>query len=128
MFRRLLTAVAILATMSVTALASDQGDLRLRTTENLYNLCSTPAENQDFPIASAACNSFIRGAIQYHDGISDGVKIKKLVCYPEGATVADGKSVFLAWAKKNIQNTELMGEYPVKGLIRALKETYPCAE
>ena len=47
MFRRLLTAVAILATMSVTALASDQGDLRLRTTENLYNLCSTPAENQE---------------------------------------------------------------------------------
>jgi hypothetical protein len=33
---------------------------------------------------------------------------------------------FIAWAEKNKDNKELMNQLPVRGLVKALAEKYPC--
>lgn len=127
-FQGAILAASILAIASTSASALEQEDYRLRTTKSLYNVCSNPENSPDFSTSAAACNSFIRGVVQYHDGVSDGKHMKRVICYPEGATVADGVAAFVAWAQKNMNNTELMNELPVIGLVKALKEKNPCAK
>jgi hypothetical protein len=107
-------------------LAVQDEDLDLDTTEDLYQICSVAPGNAEFIPASFACRGFIEGAVQYHDAVSDRRNLKRLICYPENATVADGRAVFVAWAEKNAGNQELMDEMPVVGLVRALAERFPC--
>jgi hypothetical protein len=52
--------------------------------------------------------------------------MKRLICYPKGATIADGRAAFVSWAQKHAQDKKLMDEIPVIGLVRALAEKYPC--
>jgi hypothetical protein len=93
---------------------------------DLYNTCATAPESPEYTTASYACLAFIGGAVQYHDAVSDRKHLKRLICYPQGATVTDGRDAFVAWGKKNLDNDERMGEIAVIGLVRALAEKYPC--
>jgi hypothetical protein len=76
--------------------------------------------------ASFACRAFIEATVQYHDAVSDRRKMRRLICYPENATIADGRRAFLSWAEANKDNGERMAELPVVGLVRALAARYPC--
>ena len=76
--------------------------------------------------AQIACTAFIEATIQYHDAVSDRKQLKRLTCYPQGATIADGQKAFVAWGAQNAGNAKRMGELPVVGLIRALAKAYPC--
>lgn len=116
----------VLAGSVLPAAALEKADFDFLTTKHLYNLCSVSKDHADYYAASYACNGFIEGAIQYHDGVSDGKKLKRLVCYPAGTTLEEGKIAFVAWAETNADNSDLMAELPVKGLVRALAATYPC--
>jgi hypothetical protein len=127
-FQGAVLAASILVVMSASASAVEQEDYRLRTTKSLYNLCSNPEGNPEFSTSAAACNSFIKGVVQYHDGVSDEKHMKRIICYPQGATIADGDAAFVAWAEKNMNYAQLMSDWPVLGLVKALKEKYPCAE
>ena len=60
------------------------------------------------------------------DAVSDRKKLKRLVCYPKGVTLQDGKDAFIAWAAENSGNKKLMSEVPVVGLVRSLAGKYPC--
>jgi hypothetical protein len=64
--------------------------------------------------------------VRYHDEVSDRKHLKRLVCYPQGTTIGDGRTAFLAWAKENAGNAKRMDEVPVVGLVRALANAYPC--
>ena len=64
--------------------------------------------------------------IQYHDGVSGTNDLKRLVCYPAGTTLEDGRIAFVAWAEPNMNDKNVMSELPVKGLVRGLAATYPC--
>jgi hypothetical protein len=52
--------------------------------------------------------------------------MKRLICYPATATIADGRDAFVAWGAKHKGDSERMNEMPVVGLVRALAEAYPC--
>ena len=119
----LLTAAASLSAGDV-----EEVDFKFKTTRGLYNLCSAQPDDPHFSTARWACRGFLEGTVQYHDGVSDMKNLKRLICYPSEATIADGRDVFIAWGKKNLDNTEYMNEYPVLGVVRALSEKYPCAE
>ncbi|NEV63909.1 Rap1a/Tai family immunity protein [Thiorhodococcus minor] len=93
---------------------------------DLYATCAVAPQSSDYARAMAGCLGFIGGAVQYHDAVSDRKQLKRLICYPESATVTDGRSAFLAWAEKNAANQERMAEIAVVGLVRALAERYPC--
>jgi hypothetical protein len=118
------TVAAVLATQPV--LAVDNENVRFRTTEDLYQVCSVKPDAPEYIPASFACRGFIAGAVQYHDEVTDRKHLKRLICYPKGTTVANGREAFVAWAEKNAGNKKLMSEVPVVGLVRALAAKYPC--
>jgi hypothetical protein len=103
-------------------LAVDAGDLAFETTEDLVAVCSAPADSA----AQLACTGFIEATVQYHDAVSDRKNLKRLICYPTGTSIEDGRVAFLNWATANKDDAERMGEMPVVGLVRALAEAYPC--
>lgn len=103
-------------------LAVDNEDLRFETTQDLIDVCSAPASSA----AQLACTGFIEATVQYHDAVSDRKSLKRLVCYPAGTSIEDGRQALLSWASVNASDAGLMGELPVVGLVRALADAYPC--
>ena len=118
----------VLAGSVLPAVALEEKDFDFHTTKNLYNLCSVSADHGDYATATYACRGFIEGAIQYHDGVTHPEHLKRLICYPAGTTLAEGETAFVQWAKTNENDAALMNELPVKGLVRALSEKYPCSK
>ncbi len=118
----------LVGTMTQVSGAVTEKDFNLVSTEDLYQICSVIADASDFVPARYECQGFIRGAVGYHDAVTDRKHLKRLICYPETATVADGRQVFVDWARANVGNTELMQEPPVVGLVRALAAKYPCSK
>ncbi|NCC27204.1 MAG: hypothetical protein EOM22_03380 [Gammaproteobacteria bacterium] len=119
---------ALLATAVFVSPASalQEADFHYDSTENLYRICSVAPDADGHPIASLACRAFLEATVQYHDGVTARNGLKRLVCYPQGATIEDAREAFVAWAQANAGNKELMGEQPVKGVVRALAAKYPC--
>lgn len=115
----------LLTTLPVASpvLAVDNEDLGFETTEDLVAVCSAP----DSSPAQLACTGFIEATVQYHDAVSDRKNLKRLICYPAGTSIEDGRTAFLNWAAANRDNADLMGEMPVIGLVRALAAAYPCS-
>jgi hypothetical protein len=103
-------------------------DFHLKSTEDLYQVCSVAADASDFVPATYECRGFIKGAVGYHDAVTAKEHLSRLICYTETATVEEGRQAFVAWARANAGNKELMQEQPVVGLVRALKAKYPCSK
>lgn len=117
---------ALSGLLSQSALAVEDADFRFDTTEQLVRVCSVPATDAEHITATLACKAFIEATVQYHDAVTDRNNLKPLICYPNTATIEDGRTAFLAWAKKKAGDKKLMAEQPVKGLVRALAAKYPC--
>ena len=128
MKRATLWPAAALATLTAgfAAAAVDEADFSLRTTANLYDLCSVTSDHPDYAPAIYACRSFLEATVQYHDAVSDGKTLKRLICYPSNANLEDARRAFLAWAEANAGNRKVMAEMPVIGVVRALEDKYPC--
>jgi hypothetical protein len=120
-------ACAVLAgSIAQNAFAVEDDDLSFKSTEDLFQVCSVTEGEAEYIPASFACRAFIEAAVQYHDEVSDRKHLKRLICYPNTATVGEGRQIFVKWAKKNARNKKLMDEVPVVGLVRALAARYPC--
>ncbi|MGB5737453.1 MAG: Rap1a/Tai family immunity protein [Thiohalocapsa sp.] len=128
MKRATLWPAAALATLTAGFAAADvdEADFALRTTENLYDLCSVTSDHPDYAPAIYACRSCLEATVQYHDAVSDGKTLKRLICYPSNANLEDARRAFLAWAEANAGNRKVMAEMPVIGVVRALEDKYPC--
>jgi hypothetical protein len=129
--RKSQSTLAVLAALLVGAMAQpvaavEEGAFAFETTKDLYRVCSIDAGDPDFTAAQVACTAFIEATVQYHDAVSDRKQLKRLACFPQGATIADGQKAFVAWGKQNAGDAKRMGELPVVGLIRALAKAYPC--
>ncbi|MBK1719281.1 Rap1a/Tai family immunity protein [Thiocystis violacea] len=111
---------------SLGAGATNEAAFRFDTTVNLYEICTLPEDAAGFPVANQACRAFIEATVQYHDEVSARKKLKRLVCYPKGATIEEGKQAFIEWANAHSGDSKLMGEQPVVGLVRSLAAKYPC--
>lgn len=119
--------VAMLAGgVSQSVLATSADDFNFETTMDLYRVCAAIPESDDYVPSVFACRGFIEAAVQYHDAVSDRKQLKRLICYPKTATVADGRRAFLAWVEGNKGNSAWMKEQPVVGLVRSLADKYPC--
>ena len=117
-----LLVVSFCAALAGSANAVESEDLRFDTTEDLYQVCAADPASP----AQLACTGFIEATVQYHDGVADRTEMKRLICYPSGATIADGREAFLRWAEDNKDDATLMGEQPVIGLVRSLAKAFPC--
>lgn len=126
-FNFALAAAAVIAVaLGQPASAVEDEDFGLETTEDLYQICSTPPGDANYVPAAFGCRGFIEATVQYHDEVSDRKNLKRLICYPKGTTIADGREAFVAWAKEHVGDDKLMNEQPVVGLVRALAARYPC--
>ncbi|WP_328987844.1 Rap1a/Tai family immunity protein [Thiorhodovibrio winogradskyi] len=119
-------ATAAVTLLSGAALAADPEDFHFDTTENLYQVCSTPSDLPEHVPAALACRAFIEATVQYHDQIVGREDVKRLVCYDTTTTVEDARQTFISWGKKNLRQQKLKTEQPVVGLMRSLAEAYPC--
>lgn len=106
--------------------AVEDADFRLDTTARLHAVCSVGSEAAEYAVAHQACRAFLQATVQYHDEISARRKLKRLVCYPKGATIEDGSQAFLSWGDAHAKDARLMTEPPVVGVVRALAAKYPC--
>lgn len=112
--------------VSGTALATDPEDFRFDTTEDLYEVCSTPADAPEHLPAALACRAFIEATVQYHDQVVGREDMKRLVCYDETVTVEESRQAFVDWGDKQLRGRKLKQEQPVVGVMRALSQAYPC--
>lgn len=124
---KLRSVAAAVSLLPALALANvDEADFSLDTTRALLELCSAPADHPDYAPAIYSCRSFLEATVQYHDAVSDGKTLKRLICYPASATLEDARLAFVAWAKSKARDARLMAETPVVGVVRALEDKYPC--
>jgi hypothetical protein len=126
MRKPLLLAIAAMGLWPTFARATDAANFTLKTTEDLYQVCSTA--NSD-PLRAEAinfCAGYLLGVVSYHDAITDRKHLKRFVCYPQGVTRNDGIQAFVDWAASHQQDRKFMNDPPVVGAVRGLAAKWPC--
>ena len=121
----------VTATLAVsTARAADDSanPYPLKTTEDLYRVCTVPATDPMHTQTIDLCEGFVVGAVSYHDAVSDRRHLKPLICYPASATRDQGVQAFVAWAASHQQDQKFMADPAVIGLVRGLASKWPCSE
>ncbi len=123
---RSLAVAAILALWSGLASAIERRDFWISDTADLLDLCTTPNDDPLRPQAINYCMAYLDGAVDYHDTITDHEDLKRLICYPNTASLEEGVLVFIAWAQANQGDKKFMDEPTVIGVVRALEAKWPC--
>lgn len=125
---RVLAVAAVLLLWPGLASAVEQRDFWISNTADLLKLCKTPQDDSMRPQAANYCMAYVDGAVDYHDAISDHKEMKRLICYPDTATLEEGVLVFVNWAQKNQGDEKLMAEPTVIGVVKALEAKWPCKQ
>ena len=108
------------------AQAVDMTNFTLKTTEDLYRVCSAAAGDPLHQQAVDFCEGYLLGIVSYHDAITDREHLKPLICYPQTATRDQGIQAFIDWAAAQQQNRKFMDDPPVFGAVRGLAAKWPC--
>lgn len=108
------------------AQAVDKTNVPLRTTEDLYRVCTVAPDDPIRREAIDLCEGFVIGAVSYHDAVSDREHLKRLICYPQTATRDQGVEAFVAWASAHQQDQKFMSDPAVYGVVRGLAAKWPC--
>ena len=118
--------VAALALWPGVVQALDQSYFTLKTTQDLYKVCSLAPNDPLREQALDFCEGFLVGVVSYHDAVTDRVNLKPLICYPKTATRDDAIQAFITWAAAHQQNQKFMNDPPVYGAVRGLAAKWPC--
>jgi hypothetical protein len=122
----LLLAACAVGLWPICARATDAANFTLKTTEDLYVVCSTA--NSD-PLRAEAinfCEGYLLGVVGYHDAITDREHLKPFICYPPTATRDEGIQAFIDWAARHQRDRKFMNDPPVVGAVRGLAAKWPC--
>jgi Ssp1 endopeptidase immunity protein Rap1a len=106
--------------------AMDTSYFTLKTTEDLYKVCSVAPDDPLRREALDFCEGFLLGVVSYHDAVTDRENLKRLICYPQTATRDQGIQAFVDWAAAHQQNQKFMNDPPVLGAVRGLAAKWPC--
>jgi hypothetical protein len=118
----LLMVVALL--MPGLAVALDQADFEVKTTQNLMNLCTAAPSDPNYQAAIHFCHGYLVGAYAHYSAQHASPKAKHLFCMPDPVPSRnDAIAMFIEWAKAHPQ---YMGEKPVDTEFRFLVEKWPC--
>ena len=109
------------------AAATDQANFTLRTTEDLYRVCSDGSDDPLYREAIALCQGFLLGAVSYHDAVTTRENLKRLICYPTSVTRNQGMQAFVEWAASHQNDQKFMNEPAVFGAVRGLARKWPCS-
>lgn len=122
----LLLAIAAIGLSPTIARATDTTNFTLKTTEDLYLVCSTPNNDPLREDAINFCAGYLLGVVNYHDAVVDRKNLKRFICYPQGVTRDDGIQAFIDWAGRHQQDRKFMNDPPVIGAVRGLAAKWPC--
>jgi len=106
--------------------AIDMVDFTLKTTEDLYRVCSVASDDPLRREALDFCEGFLLGVVGYHDAVTDREHLKPLICYPQTVTRDQGIQAFVDWAASHQQDRKFMNDPPVYGAVRGLAAKWPC--
>jgi hypothetical protein len=106
--------------------ATDQANFTLRTTEDLYQVCSTANTDPLRSVAVNFCEGFLLGVVSYHDAVTDREHLKRFICYPPTANRDQGMQAFVDWASSHQGDRKFMNDPPVVGAVRGLAAKWPC--
>lgn len=126
MRKTFLVALAGMGLLPAVASATDTTNFILKTTRDLYTVCSTPNSDPVYTQAINFCEGYLLGIVNYDDAIADSKHLNRLVCYPPTATRDDGIQIFVDWAAAHQQDDRLMNAPPVLGAIRGLASKWSC--
>ena len=116
--------ILIASILPMCALAATPEHFRVRSTADLIQLCSTPANDPMFAAAISFCQGFAVGAYQYYRASVSGPEGRPFVCLPDPPpSRTEGLQMFVAWAR---QHPQYMDEPAVETLFRWLATTWPC--
>jgi hypothetical protein len=122
----MLVAIAAVGLAPTFAGATDATNFTLKTTEDLYTVCSTPSNDPLRAEAINFCEGYLLGVVTYHDAISNRKNLKRLICYPPNASRNEGIQAFIDWAASHQQDRKFMNDPPVIGAVRGLAAKWPC--
>jgi hypothetical protein len=122
---RLLGVVAIGLSPGITS-AADMADFSLKTTEDLFKVCTVAPDDPQHREALDLCEGFLAGAVSYHDAVSDREHLRRLICYPPTVTRDQGIEAFVNWAASHQQDHKFMADPAVYGVVRGLASKWPC--
>jgi hypothetical protein len=117
--------ILIMSMVPIYASAATSDHFRVRSTADLVEICSTPANDSLYPAAIGFCHGYAVGAYHYYQATVSGPEGKPFVCLPPAPppTRTEGLQMFVAWARENPQH---MGEPAVEALFRWLAAKWPC--
>jgi len=121
-----LLGVTMIGLWPAVAHATSTADFTLKTTEDLYRVCSVATNDPLRPEAINFCEGFLLGAVSYHDEVTGRENLKRLICYPPTATRDQGIEAFNDWAASHQQDQKFMSDPAVVGAVRALASRWPC--
>jgi hypothetical protein len=108
------------------AQAVDMTNFTLKTTEDLYRICSVASDDPLHQESVDFCEGYLLGVVSYHDAVTDREHLKRLICYPQTATRDEGIQAFIDWAASHQQDRKFMDDPPVFGAVRGLAAKWPC--
>jgi len=106
--------------------AVEVANFTLKTTEDLYRVCSVGPDDPLRREALDFCEGFLLGVVGYHDAVTDREHLKPLICYPQTVTRDQGIQAFVDWATSHQQDQKFMSDPPVFGAVRGLAAKWPC--
>ncbi|MGR9071860.1 MAG: Rap1a/Tai family immunity protein [Gammaproteobacteria bacterium] len=106
------------------ASAVSEEDFKVKTTQNLINLCTATPDDPQNKEAIHFCHGYLVGAFYYHLSEHTGPGVEPDICFPEPKpTRNEVIDLFLAWVK---QHPEYLSELPVETEFRYLYENWSC--
>jgi hypothetical protein len=108
------------------AQAVEMTNFTLKTTEDLYRVCSVGSDDPLHQQAVDFCEGYLLGVVSYHDAVTDREHLKRLICYPQTATRDEGIQAFIDWAASHQQDRKFMDDPPVFGAVRGMAAKWPC--
>jgi len=123
-----LLGIAVLSLWPTLVHATDASNFLLKTTEDLYRVCSTAPDDPLRGDAINFCEGYLLGVVNYHDAVTDRKHLKRLICYPPGVTRDEGIQAFVDWAASHQGDNKFMSDPPVVGAVRGLAHKWPCTQ
>lgn len=116
------------ATLSVACVVANANvtpeNFVLRTSGDLFALCSVSQDDPNKIAAIHFCHGYILG-IDHYGEATGRIARNLLYCPPEDLNLTRDEAVamFVAWFRKNPQ---YMSDTPIDGLLRWSMDTWPC--
>lgn len=101
----------------------DLEDFKLRSAQDLVDVCTLDSGHEHYEVARAFCFGFFEGAMHYDNAMGDSEIYADLVCQPEGVTRSEAVAVVMAYLQANPQYGS---EAPIDASFRALTDKWPC--